>query len=242
MATDPTTDRQGIPDPSWRRPPKRAVNRRAPLTRQVIVDAALRLLDREGLDAVSMRRVAADLGTGAASLYWHVSDKEELLDLVFDRAIGEIEIPTPHSDRWQGQVKDVLRDERRMLARHRDLARVALGRWPLGPNALLFSEGLLAILHAGALPARVCAYAGQLLPSYVGWFALEERIELRSPAMGAASPKETLDMTRAYLASLPAERFPTLLALVDDVTADDQDERFEFGIDLLVRGLVTQAT
>jgi AcrR family transcriptional regulator len=78
----------------------------------------LRLLDRDGLDALSMRRGADELGTGAASLYWHVGSKDGLLDLVFDRVIGEQPIPAPDPKRWKEQLKEVARAQRSASIRH----------------------------------------------------------------------------------------------------------------------------
>ena len=98
-----------LPAPPWQRyPPERTRRRgREPITREAIVDAALRLLDRDGLDELSMRRLADELDTGPASLYWHVGSKDGLLELVFDRLIGEVELPAPEPARWQEQVKEV---------------------------------------------------------------------------------------------------------------------------------------
>ena len=212
-------------------------SKRQPLDRDRVVRVALELLDEVGLEGLSMRRLADRLGVKAASVYWHVRDKEELLDLVFDRVIGEIEVPEPEPSRWRGQVAEVARDMRRVTNRHRDIARVQLGRFPIGPNALTFSEGLHAILRAGGLPDRTSAYAGQLLPLYVSAFALEEGSGLRSPSGEEASPEDVLDAIRGYLGSLPAERFPNLVALAGDITGGDPDERFEFGLELLLDGL-----
>ncbi len=212
-------------------------SKRQPLDRDRVVRVALELLDEVGLEGLSMRRLADRLGVKAASVYWHVRDKEELLDLVFDRVIGEIEVPEPEPSRWREQVAEVARDMRRVTNRHRDIARVQLGRFPIGPNALTFSEGLHAILRAGGLPDRTSAYAGQLLPLYVSAFALEEGSGLRSPSGEEASPEDVLDAIRGYLGSLPAERFPNLVALAGDITGGDPDERFEFGLELLLDGL-----
>ena len=93
-----------------------AAQRRAPreraLSREAIAAAALAIVDAEGLDAMTMRRVAQELGTGAASLYAHVAGKEELLELVVERVIGEVEIPDePDPEHWQEQLKDGLRDD-----------------------------------------------------------------------------------------------------------------------------------
>ena len=217
-------------------------SKRQPLDRDRVVRGALEVLDEVGLEGLSMRRLADRLGVKAASVYWHVRDKEELLDLVFDRVIGEIEVPEPEPSRWRGQVAEVAREMRRVTNSHRDIARVQLGRFPIGPNALTFSEALHAILRAGGLSDRTSAYVGQLLPLYVSAFALEESSGLRSPSGEEASPEEVLGTIRGYLGSLPAERFPNLVALAGDITGGDPDERFEFGLELLLNGLERSLT
>ena len=85
--------REPTPEPPWAQRPEGRPARRVSLTREGIVDAALVVLDREGLDGFSMRAVAEELGTGAGSLYWHVRGKEELLNLMVDRVIGTLEVP-----------------------------------------------------------------------------------------------------------------------------------------------------
>lgn len=226
-----------LPEPPWRRVRPRA--RRKPLTREAIVEAALRLLDREGLDAVSMRGVSEELGTGAASLYWHVTDKEELLDLVFDRIIGELELPKTRRGRtWQDQVKAFAREMRRVLKDHRDVARITLARIPTGPNALTVSDWLLGVLRAAGLPPRVIALGVDAFFLYLNAFSFEEAVPFR--AAGTTDPEEGFRLLEEYLTSLPPERFPNYAALARDMTAGDFDERFEFGLDLLVRGLEAQ--
>lgn len=204
------------------------------------METALRVLDRDGLDKMSMRRVADELGTGAASLYWHVGGKDELLDLVFDRVIGEIRMPSPDPGRWREQVKDVARETRQVIKRHRDIYKVSLGRYPIGPNALLFAEGMLAILRAGGVPDRTSAYATHLLTIYVGAVALEEGAEAQAPGGKEVPLAEMMGMIRGYFESLPAERFPNIVALAGDLTEGDSDEEFELGLDLFVGGLAAQ--
>lgn len=227
-----------IPEPPWRRARRGTRQPRQPLTRTAIVEAALGVLDAEGLDAVNMRRVAAELDTGAGSLYWHVNDKDELLDVLFDHVVAEIDVPEPDPTRWEQQIKEVSRDIRRVCLRHRDVARIALDRWPIGPNTLLFAERLLAVLRAAQLSDRACAWASALIPSYVGWFALEEYLGDAARNVGGDDPGQ--DAVQAYLNSLPQERFPNLLAVVGHLAAGDPDERFEFGLDVLVGGLAAQ--
>jgi AcrR family transcriptional regulator len=221
-----------VPDPPWWR--KRGDSSRAerkPLTRDAIVDAALTLLEREGLQGVSMRKLAQELDAGAASLYWHVGDKEELLALMLDRIVGEAEVVEPDPANWQEQVKEMLRANRRLLLKRRDAAQLSLGRIPAGPNSLPVMERSLAVLHAAGLPPRVISYAADMFALFVGGFAFEE-------SMGHESDPKAFG---EYLASLPPDQFPTLTALAGDLTEGGADERFEFAIDLLVRGLEAMA-
>jgi AcrR family transcriptional regulator len=229
---------QDMPDPPWSsRRPKPPV--RAPLTREAITEAALAIVDAEGLDALNMRRLAQDLSTGAASLYAHVSGKEELFQLLIDRVADEMEFPEPDPERWQEQVKECAREMHRVLAAHRDLAGASLANIPTGPSAMRVIEGLLAILRAGGLPDQAIAYAADLLPQFVTVSAYEgslfaQRIE-REPAY--------LQELETYFRALPADRFPHTSSLVDALMAQDEaeDARFEFGLDIIVRGLASIA-
>src|SRR3954447_26491116 len=124
-----------VPEPPWWPRPAEPTRDKRPLTRELIVDAALALLERDGLQGLSMRRLAAELGTGAASLYWHVGDKEELLSLLLDRIVGEAEMPEPGRDDWREQVKESARAARRLLTSRRDAAQLSMGRIPTGPNS-----------------------------------------------------------------------------------------------------------
>jgi AcrR family transcriptional regulator len=230
-----------VPEPPWLSARRSRRSSRPPLTRDAIVDAALQVLDREGLDGVSMRRVAEELGTGAGSLYWHVANKDELLGLVFDRVAGEVRLPPPDPARWEEQYKEVAREARRVLAAHRDIARWSLGRIPMGPNTLRLTEWQLAILRAAGIPSTVAALAGDLFGLYVAAHAFEETLGLGSPTGEPLPPEEVIGMIRGYLTSLPPSRFPNIAELVDELMAGGPDERFEFGLDVLVRGLAAQA-
>ena len=172
-----------IAPPPWQRLPDRpGRRRREPISREAIVTAAIRLLDREGLAALSMRRLAEELGTGAASLYWHVGSKDGLLDLVFDELIGEEQVPEADPSRWQEQLKDIARAQRRVSLRHPYLVRISIGRIPMGPNALRFSERVIAILRAGGLPPRLAVQGYLLLISTVNGFTVDETgVQRRRP-------------------------------------------------------------
>jgi TetR/AcrR family tetracycline transcriptional repressor len=236
QAQDP--DKRETPQPPWlQRPPR---SRRTPLSREAIVEAALTVLDRDGLDGFSMRAVAQELGTGAASLYWHVRNRDELLNLVVDRVISEFEVPEPDPEHWQDQVKELAREMRRLMHQHRDIARITLGRIPVGPNTLEANERILALLRAAGVPDRTAARTVDLMSLYVGAYAFEESLGLASPTGEDLPPEQVIEMIRGYFASLPPERFPNTLRIVDQLFAGDLDERFEFGLDVLVKGLAAQ--
>jgi AcrR family transcriptional regulator len=223
-----------IPDPPWWRERGDASrSARRALSRDAIVEAALALLERDGLAGLSMRRLADELGTGAASLYWHVRDKEELLSLLLDRIVGETRLDALDAGSWQATLKEMGRETRRLLLSRRDAAQLSLGRIPAGPASLPVMEHGLAVLAAAGLPPRVISHATDLLALYVGAFAYEESLRLPPLGEAAATPDQFAD----YLRSLPADRFPNLVALAGDLVAGDADERFEFGLEVLVRGL-----
>jgi AcrR family transcriptional regulator len=216
------------------------------------VATAIRLLDDEGLSALSMRRIADQLDTGAASLYWHVGSKDGLLDLVFDEIIGELAIPDPDPPRWREQIKTVARSQRAISLRHPYVVQISIGRIPLGPNALRYSERTLAILRAGGLPPRLAVQGSHLLISTVNGFTLDETgvdsaAGRDAPPASRAGDAEgdggagTADLASAYLGALPAQRFPNLVALAAEFSHADPDERFELLIDIFVDGLARLA-
>jgi AcrR family transcriptional regulator len=244
MSTGPTIGDaagSGVPEPPWRLKPE-PPTQRAPLTREAIIEAALRVLDRDGVDGLSMRRVGEELGTGAASLYWHVRNKEELLQLLFERVTGDIELPDPDPARWQEQLRELARVMRRGMTRHRDIARISLGRIPSGPSIAVLSEWLFTLLRPVGIPDRAIAYVGDVAGLYVGAYAYEESLGLASPTGEELPPEEIVQMFKSYVRSLPEDRFPQTRAAADLLFAGDPDDRFEFGIDLLIRGLESLAT
>lgn len=224
--------------PPWQRVPHRGeTRRRDPLTLEAIVGAALEVLDVDGLDGLSMRRVAERLDTGPASLYWHVGSKDGLLDLIFDRVIGEQEVPDPEPGRWQEQLKEVARTMRAAILRHRDIVRISIGRIPMGPNALRYSERVLAILRAGGVPDQLAVPALLLLTSVVNGFTMDETGEGGQPPADQPPLEQIARMARDYLAALPPAEFPNLVALADRFGVSDPELRFEMLIDLYVEGL-----
>jgi AcrR family transcriptional regulator len=238
------TTKPEIPPPPWQRLPDRpARRRREPISREAIVQAAIQLLDREGLAALSMRRLGDELGAGAASLYWHVGSKDGLLDLVLDEIIGEQQVPDPDPPHWQEQLKEVARTQRRISLRHPYVVRISIGRIPMGPNALWYSERVLAILRAGGLSPRLAVQGYLALIATVNGFTVDETgvEESGTPDRDPARLQEAADAARDYIASLPADLFPNMTSLAGEFALADPDERFELLIEIFVDGLARRA-
>ena len=233
-----------IPAPAWKRTRNKA-NSRVPLSRDLIVATALRLLDQDGLDGVSMRRVAEELGTGAASLYAHVANKEELLDLVHDQVMAEITVPEPDPEHWQEQLREVVMRSYDVYQQHRDVAGISLGTIPTGPNALRIAEGMLSIMLAGGVPPRVAGWMLDRLALYIASDAYEASVvHKRHQASGKPLDEflnDYYEQLESFYRSLPRDRFPLLVEHLDDVMGGDGRERFAFGLDMIIRSLASQA-
>ncbi len=227
-----------IPPPPWRRPRKDARQRR-PLSRELIVDTAMRILDAEGLDALSMRRVAVELNTGPASLYAHVANKDELLELMVDRVVGEIELPAPERGRWREQVMEAAVAAHGVWTRHPGIARAALANIPVGPNSLRFAEALLAILRSGGVPDQQAAWFLDRLALYILADAFEESLHRERGRATQANAEEYIAQVAAYYRSLPPERFPVITSMVDPLMTGGGERRLRFGVELMVRGLAS---
>jgi len=234
-----------LPLPPWRRAvPKRPHAARAPLTQDQIVDAGLRIVLEEGIEAVSMRRIAAVFDTGPSSLYAHVANKEELLNLMFDRICGEVEILEPEPGRWQEQIKVMCRRGHTVMEKYNDIARAALATVPTGPNALRMSEAMLAIMLAGGVPPQVAAWSLDRLFLYIVADAYENSLHQQNYKGGQGTREyfeEFVSQLTDYYTSLPADRFPNIRANAKILTTGTGDERFEFGLDMLIDGLVRYA-
>jgi AcrR family transcriptional regulator len=161
----PTSDRTY---PSvWARPPRQG---RTTLTRERIVTEAIRLLDTEGIEALSMRKLAAALGAGATSLYWHVANREELIELVIDQVYGEIDVPEPgDAQHWREAARQVAHDMRATVVRHRWLVSV-LDQLVVafsGPNLTRIAEQMLALYESAGFDLPEAERAMSTMSAYV---------------------------------------------------------------------------
>jgi AcrR family transcriptional regulator len=209
-----------------------------PLSRDAIVAAALDIARREGVEAISMRRVAQALDTGPASLYVYVSDRRELQELVFDAAVGTVEIPPIDPARWREQLKELGRRMVKMMAEDfPGIGIMAMSHIPSGDNVMRVAEGMLALLKAGGASDQAAAYAADLLSLYVTAIAYEESLYRTLYGDPEHEEREVARLAERF-AALDPERFPTMAALGPAMTRGDGQERFELGMDVIVNGLL----
>lgn len=218
--------------------PRRTVTRSPRrLSREGIVTAALAVVDAEGVEALTMRRLAEELDTGAASLYAHFADKEEIVEAVLDRVIGEVPLPEQiDPGRWQAQLKQIALDSRAVFRRHKNIAQATLGIIPTGEHALPLIDKLLGILLAGGVSPQIAAWSIDLLGLYISATAAEESIEATSPALDHEAQTFYVQL-REFWAAQPTDRFPHLAPMADVLTTGSGDKRYEFGLDVLLRGI-----
>ncbi|MFJ9453516.1 TetR/AcrR family transcriptional regulator [Kitasatospora sp. NPDC101447] len=208
------------------------------LTREVLAQAALRVLERDGLAGLSMRKVAAEVGVKAASLYWHVRNKEELLDLLNDAIMASAE-PPPREGDWRVQLRGYCWRHRQLLHDNRDAAKVVAGRLAPGPHLFGLLEDQLDRLREAGFSDAHAALTTYLLSSFVQGFVLQEQSPISAAEAGGASRLDAVTAVRDRFRALPVEVFPNLVELAGDLTEPDLDVRFEFCVERILDGLAT---
>jgi AcrR family transcriptional regulator len=203
------------------------------LTLPGIVETTLALVDELGMDNVSLRRVAQELDTGPASLYVYVSDRRHLLELVHDRVLGEIELPTEADGSWRERIILLLERAVAALGRHGGIGSIGLGRIPTGPNALRVTEEMLRLLRSGGVPDQACAYGVDLLSLVVAAAGYEESL-YRDLGMQEESE---IARTLESFTQLDPGQFPTIAALAPVLTRGGGEERLRWAFEVLVDGL-----
>jgi AcrR family transcriptional regulator len=205
--------------------------RRAPLSRDRILRAAIKLADRQGLDALSMRTLATSLKVGAMSLYNHVANKDELLDGMVDVVIGEITWPTHDAD-WKGALRARATSALAVMTAHPWAPMLVASRISVGPNRLGYIDATLATLREAGFSWLEADRAWNAMDNYIFGFALQQQ---HFPV----DPDEYAAAAAAYLPMLPASRYPYMHALSVQVADGSHDGTpdFAFGLDLILDGL-----
>jgi AcrR family transcriptional regulator len=207
--------------------------RREPLTRERILRTALRIMDLEGLDAITMRRIGRELGVEAMSLYNHVEDKEDILEGISELVLSEFEFPEPVED-WEESVRRGARAWRSLLLAHPNVCTLlSERRKPIAsPEALRPIEYALDVLHRAGLTEKETVQAFRLFGGYVMGSVTMQVGNMMTGVDGA--PLMTPEELGAVL---PPALVPRFLQMLPHLQECDPDEDFEFGLDVLIAGI-----
>ena len=200
--------------------------KRRPLSRRRVLEAAVRFADREGLDALSMRKLGAELGVEAMSLYNHVPNKDALLDGMVEVLLGELEVPSEKAG-WEERVREAYRGFRRLARRHPNVFPLLVLRPPDTMDGVWLVEEFLKTMRGAGFDAATALYAFRTLSAYATGYAMAE---IRGFAMEPGGGRDGA-------ATLPAEEFPHIVELGEKLGGVDRDAEFEFGLDLILNGL-----
>jgi AcrR family transcriptional regulator len=219
----------------WFDPPTADQDRRPRLTRQRVVAEALAVIAHDGVQALTMRRLAARLGVVPGAVYHHVRNKQQLHDLALDNVLAEVDLHLDPSLGWADQLKVLAHRLRQVLQAHPGVAGILKTRDPLGPHSLALAEAFLGPLQAAGFSDRQAGLAYVLLVDYTIGVAVSatptavNQQRVRDPATRA--------QLHRFFRSLPPDRFPALVALGEHVWVDDHDQRFTAGLQVLLDGL-----
>jgi AcrR family transcriptional regulator len=205
------------------------------LTRAGIVAAALRVMRAEGLDRVTMRRLATELDTGAASLYVYVRNTAELHAAMLEELLGQIDLsPVTADGDWQARLAQVLTAYTAILFEHPGLAQSALVTRPSGPAYFGLVDGVLALLAAGGIPGRRAAWAMDLLLHFATSTAAEQGTRER-----AIDAKDEEKAQAVALRAAPADQFPHIAAVgAAELLSGPGPDRLSWGLQVLINGVV----
>ncbi len=206
---------------------------RRPLTRRRVLEVAVDLADRKGLEALSMRKLGEALEVEAMSLYSHVANKDDLLDGMIDAVFTEIDLPSA-DDGWRAAMRQRALSVRAVLRRHRWAIGLMESRTSPGPATLAHHDAVIGALRVGGFSVPQTAHAFSVLDSYVYGFALQEKGLPFQTADGAA------EVAQAMFAQIPVDRYPHVVELATQHVLQpgyDYGEEFEFGLDLILDGL-----
>jgi AcrR family transcriptional regulator len=226
------SSREGF-DLVWARPERPPRGRAGGLSRQQIVRAAVALADREGLDALTMRRVAQQLGAGTMSLYWHVRSKDELIELMRDEVAGEHTLQ-PSGD-WRSDLARFARDTRAMFLRHPWLAAVAWGTPPLGPNSLRQDELTMAAMSSLRVDPQTQGGVSAAVYFFVIGFVLRELAQEQVQRRTGVTIEEWRASVAPYIQQqLATGRYPNLQRAISSGVDLDNDAAFEFILNFIL--------
>ena len=220
-----------------------ATGRRTPLSKERVLNAAMALADSDGIEALSMRRLAQELGVEAMSLYNHVANKGEILDGIVDLAVSEIELPSTE-DEWEAAIRKCAISAHEAFLRHPWACSLVMspGSSQIGYSARLrYIEWLLRRLREGGFSAELTYHAYHAVDSHVLGFTMWQ-LGHSAAAKSLGGGQDLADLAARFVDELRAGGYPYLAEHAEQHVAaaghDDEDEgEFEFGLDLILDGL-----
>lgn len=222
----------------WLRPDRGGRDQRPALSRDQIVRTAIELADEQGLEAVSTRRIATRLGSGPTSMYWHVPSKADLYELMFDAALGEVELPAKPSGDWRADLRALARSTHLMLQRHPWL--ILLGIQPgLGPNTRRYGEYGTRVLGGLGLDPQATIEVLAVLNNYINGFAHRETARDQLIKRAGLTEQQWQERLRRYAAD-SRDRDPGLARDVEIRMHLTSSESFEFGLNCVLDGIAVR--
>lgn len=220
----------------WERaepPPRPALS---PLSRDRIVHAAIELADAAGLEAVSLRKVAAELDAGPMRLYGYIATKDELLDLMVDEVYGEMTLPAAGD--WRTVLRSLAHGTRQAAHRHEWFVDLLGGRPHFGPNALAYVEASLASLDGHFDDIDTVLHAVSAVQAYVLGAVRREITERRAERATGLTERQWQAATGPYMSRMLATgNYPTLAKVMHDSTDAAPDVVFDTGLDYVLDGI-----
>ncbi|WP_329457189.1 TetR/AcrR family transcriptional regulator [Streptomyces sp. NBC_01497] len=224
----------GSGTPAARRGP--SGGRKKPITVEAIIGAAFGIVETEGYEALTMRRLATALETGPSSLYAHVVNKEDLDELLIGRLCAKIDLPEPEPDRWRQQIISICTQLRDQYLRYPGISRAAFAAAPSNLDTLRVSEGMFAVLLAGGIDPQSAAWAIDSLSLYISAYSLEVSLAKERLNRSGDNWVVSRDELLRRFAALPAT-FPHTKRYAAELTAGTIHDRFDFSVGLLIDGL-----
>ena len=222
------------PRPKRKQP--RTAGQRAGVARDDVLGAARAIVEREGLEQVTMRRLAAELGVAPNALYTYFENKTALLDALVDAALATVAVPDVEAGTWKDGLASLMRASRRTLLAHPQLVPLVIAR-PGGPSAMRLGEATLRLLARGGVTgARAAQSLRALLAFTFGFVALEV-----TRAADPEGPKRLERAARA-MSALPADEFPATRAAAPHLARHPGDADFDAGLGWLIDGIGGRAT
>lgn len=204
--------------------------RRVPLTRERVLEAALAVADGAGLEALSMRRLGHDVGVEAMSLYNHVANKDDVLDGIVDLVVGEFTIPDERAD-WKATLREIYTSANEVLRRHPWACHLMMTVSSVGPARKRFIDAVLGTLRRADCSVEL---------SHLGFHALDVHLlgyTIQAASYGVSS-EDLADAASRFLLDLPEERFPYLAEHVrHHVERGEDTSEFWFGLELVLDGI-----